>query len=216
MNIPKEKKIAEQCKKLVTKYNVPSAAERFKKRVELFHLLVCFERLHRTYRKIEPHDPGDFIVRDSEGTHMFEIVTIFGNKDAYRMIEAHFEDLFQHGRPGEERIHLITSFEENMDRLKELLVTKMWEKNEKEYFKRHNYKTANLLLVTAEYDRKKAQFPWFLSLANRGLGEVVARKNFTRCYVLDYLGAHAEVLDMEEGLLAYEKYQKENGAYGRP
>ncbi|KXK66645.1 hypothetical protein [Christensenella minuta] len=216
MNIPNEKKIAEQCKKLITKYNVPSAAERFKKRVELFHLLVCFGQLHRTYRKIEPHDPGDFIVRDETGTHMFEIVTIFGNREAYRVIEAYFEKLFQHGRPREERIHLITSFEENMDKLKELLITKMWEKNEKDYFKCHDYKTANLLLATAEYDRKKAQFPWFLSLASGELQEVVARKNFTRCYVLDYTAARAEVFDMERELLAYDEYLRESGAaYGR-
>ena len=100
MNIPNEKKIAEQCKKLITKYNVPSAAERFKKRVELFHLLVCFGQLHRTYRKIEPHDPGDFIVRDETGTHMFEIVTIFGNREAYRVIEAYFESCSSMAGPG--------------------------------------------------------------------------------------------------------------------
>ena len=199
--------------KLITKYNVPSAAERFK--VELFHLLVCFGQLHRTYRKIEPHDPGDFIVRDETGTHMFEIVTIFGNREAYRVIEAYFEKLFQHGRPREERIHLITSFEENMDKLKELLITKMWEKNEKDYFRCHDYKTANLLLATAEYDKEKAQFhgssPW-----PAGVQEVVARKNFTRCYVLDYTVARAEVFDMERELLAYDEYLRESGAaYGR-
>ncbi|MBC5649223.1 hypothetical protein [Christensenella tenuis] len=203
MDIPNKKRIAEQCKKLVTKYNVGTPPERFKKRVELFHLLVCFEQTRRTFRTIEPHDPGDFIVRDETGMHLFEVVTVFGNKDAYRLIEANFEELFQHGKPKEERIRLITSFEENMDALKELLVTKMWEKNEKEYFKNHSYKTANLLLVTAEYDRKKARFPWFISLAGEELREVVKHKNFTTCYVLDYRAASADVFDLEQALLVY-------------
>lgn len=207
MYIPNEKQIAGQCKKLVTKHYAASPAERFKKRVELFHLLVCFATLQRQYRKIEPHDPGDFIVRDETGTHLFEVVTIFGNKDAYQQIEAQFEELFQHGRPKGERVRLITSFEENMDKLKELLVAKMWEKNEKEYFISHSYKTANLLLVTAEYDRKKERFPWFVSLAAGELAEVVAQKNFTRCYVLDYLTANAEVFDLEQALLAYENHR---------
>lgn len=204
MNIPNEKKIAGQCMKLVTKYNAASPAERFKKRVELFHLLVCFERLRRQYRKIEPHEPGDFIVRDELGTHLFEVVTVFGNKDAYQSVEAHFENLFQHGKPREGRVHLITSFEENMEKLKELLIRKLWEKNEKEYFKNHSYKTANLLLVTAEYDRKKARFPWFLPLAGGELRGVVAQKNFTTCYVLDYLATNVEVFDLEQALLAYD------------
>lgn len=203
MDIPNEKKIAEQCKKLVTKYDAASPVERFKKRVELFHLLVCFERLCRTYRAIKPHEPGDFIVRDDEGTHLFEVVTIFGNKDAYKAIEAHFENLFQHGRRKEERVHLITSFEENMDKLKELLVAKLWEKNEKDYFKNHSYKTANLLLVTAEYGREKGRAPWFLPLAAGELESVVAQKNFTKCYVLDYLAWNAEVFDLEQVLFAY-------------
>ena len=204
MDRSNEKKIAEQCKRMVTKYEVASPAERFKKRVELFHLLVCFKELQRPYRAIKPHDPGDFIVRDEAGVHLFEIVTVFGDKDAYRLVEAHFENLFQHGRPKEQRVRLITNFEENMDKLKELLVTKVREKNEKEYFKSNSYKTANLLLVTAEYDRKKKRFPWFVPLANQELHEVVAQKNFTTCYVLDYRAAQAEGFDLEQVLLAYE------------
>ncbi len=198
MNIVHEKKIAGQCERLVTKHYAPAPAERFKKRVELFHLLMCFQKMGRKYRKIEPHDPGDFIMRDEQGTHLFEVVTIFGNKDAYRQIEAQFQLLFLHGQGYGERIRLITSFEENADELKKLLVTKMWEKNEKEYFKTGRYKTANLLLVTAEHDRKKRQFPWFLSLARKDLEQVMAQRNFTTCYVLDYLTANAMVFDLEK------------------
>ncbi len=116
---------------------------------------------------------------------------------------SHFEKLFRYGRQKGERTPLIPSFEENMDKLKELLITKLWEKNEKEYFRNHSYKTANLLLVTAEYDRRKDRFPWFLPLAGEELGDVVAHKNFTKCYVLDYLAAKAEVFDLEQVLLAY-------------
>ena len=54
---------------------------------------------------------------------MFEIVTIFGNREAYRVIEAYLKSCSNMAAP-EERIHLITSFEENMDKLKELLITK--------------------------------------------------------------------------------------------
>lgn len=206
MDATSEKEIAEQCKRMVTKYEVASPAERFKKRVELFHLLVCFKELQRTYRAIKPHDPGDFIVHDEAGVHLFEVVTVLGNKDAYRLIEAYFENLFQHGQPKEQRIHLITSFEENTDKLKEMLVTKVREKNEKEYFKSSSYKTTNLLLVTAEYDRKKQQFPWFVPLVKPELDKVMVRKNFTTCYVLDYRAAQAEVFDLEQVLLAYEVY----------
>jgi len=206
MNLPNDKIIVEQCKKLVTKYHIASSAGRFKKRVELFHLLVCFDRLHKKYRSIEPHEPGDFLVRDEVGTHLFEVVTIFGNKDVYQSVEAYFENLFQHGRPKSDRIHLITNFEENMGQLKELLVTKLWQKNEKEYFKSNQFKTANLLLVTAEFSRKKERFPWFLPLAHQELNKIASKKNFTRCYVLDYLPSNAAVFDLDQILASYKKY----------
>ncbi len=183
MDIKYQKKIARRCKRMIKRSYSPSASEVWKKRVELFHLLVFAQRSGRKLR-IRPHEPGDFVVRDRDGTHLFEIVTIFGSKQAYIHIDQYFRVLFDSGRSVMDIDP--AKFKDDETDIKDLLIGKLREKNEKEYFRNTgDYRSANLLLVTAEYASPVA-IPWFSALAKDELADILACKNFTQCYVLDY------------------------------
>lgn len=177
----KEKEIVEKCNTIIKKYYChENAYEQNKKKHELFHMLVFLNVYKIQYKLVKPHEPGDFIVYDKEDkAHLFEVVTVFGELENI-YINKRMDTLFNNKTEtfkdvafDEEK--LIPMFIKNLDR-----------KNNKPYFKEHIYESANLLVVSSEYDRVSTGGPWYIDYCSKEIHEILHRKNFHKAFVLDY------------------------------
>lgn len=195
----KEKEIVKKCEEIINQYYYDqNSYEQNKKKHELFHMLIFMDIYGIPYTLVRPHEPGDFIVYDNENkAHLFEVVTIFGELENI-YINKRMDTLFRN------EIETFKDVNFDEDKLIPMFIKNLDRKNNKPYFKEHKYASANLLVVSSEYDRASTGSPWYIDYCSKEIKEILQRKNFDKAFVLDYAAQPIEdgpiVSDLEKDI----------------
>ena len=97
-----ENKIAYKSNEIIEKYyKGVSEREKFKKKEELFHLLVLIDLANNDKKEkineVIPNEPGDAIIIDKDNNkHLFEIFKVFGDEENILMRKL-IENIFKGG-----------------------------------------------------------------------------------------------------------------------
>src|SRR5699024_2208574 len=121
-----------------------------KKSIELFHLLTYLD-INEDFENvlnIVPNEPGDFLVTVKDKNILFEVVTVFGDKEA-KLITDLIKELLT--VEDESYVHSFRYPEMNTSKLNTQLKRILYKKKNKSYFFDFDY--VILLLVTSEHDR---------------------------------------------------------------
>ena len=183
-----EKKVVLQCNKIIDKfYSDKSKREQEKKKHELFHLLTLIDMNCITWgyaiKEVVPHEPGDAIIIDKSGNkHLIEIFYVFGDEENIE-IKKLMKNIF-----GDDTESYIYNTFDN-EKMKSLFLSKLADKNEKDYLKDEQYKTRNILVVTCEYNRCAITSNWVLAKMGTDISEALKEKNYDNLYVIDYMSS---------------------------
>ena len=129
-----------------------------KKSIELFHLLTYLdvsEKL-KSIQEIIPNEPGDFLVTINEKDILYEVVTVFGDKEAKEITDL-FKEILKIKDTSQDDTYKFPVM--NADKLNAQFKKVLRNKKDKSYF--FDYECTVLLLVTSEYDRC-GTVPWYL------------------------------------------------------
>lgn len=129
-----------------------------KKSIELFHLLTYLDvsgDLDKT-QSIIPNEPGDFLVNISGKEILYELVTVFGDKEA-KEITDHVKDILKINDTSQNDTFTFPVM--NTAKLGPQFKKVLLNKKNKSYFL--DYECTILLLVTSEHGRS-GTVPWYL------------------------------------------------------
>lgn len=187
-----EKNIAEKCNIIIQEYyKDKNDKQKNQKRYELFHMLTFLSVKGIEYCKIIPNEPGDFLLMDVMGkTHLYEVVTVFGNKHENIWMKSLLEEILGCKSHHKEDVNFNGRF--NGNQLFENLIKSIDDKNGRDYNKDGDYTTTNLLIVTSEYDRCSICGSWFLRFCSGDIELLQQAKKFNKIYTIDY---HASAID---------------------
>lgn len=155
-----EYKISKKVIEIMTPYRqslvLTSNKDFNKKSIELFHLLTHFEinKNLKNVKKIVPHEPGDFLVTINGNDVLYEVVTVFGDKEA-KVIN----DLVKYLLNIKNTEPVTGYLQMDVNKLSSQFKRVLNEKKEKQYFSEFDHSV--LLLVTSEHDRSGTT-PWYL------------------------------------------------------
>ncbi len=179
--------------------------DKTKKIYELFHLLVYFNIKKIEYEKIEPCDPGDFIVTFKNTKVLYELSSAFGYEDNEKI-----EFILNNIRDNKKVVHYKSLFQYKNNLMADTLLSDLNKKNEIDYDKyKRKYKFSKkiLLIATIEYDNCPLTGPWFVKFLDI-LGNY---KSFDKICLLDY---NSNCKDepgpnvVDDFILYYEKMRK--------
>jgi len=129
-----------------------------KKSIELFHLLTYLDVSDgfENIQDIIPNEPGDFLVTTNGKAILYEVVTVFGDKEA-KEITDFIKEILKIKDTSQDDIfkYPVMSTGKLGTQFKKVL----FNKKDKSYFL--DYECALLLLVTSEHDRC-GTVPWYL------------------------------------------------------
>ncbi|GAA3728090.1 hypothetical protein GCM10022378_16140 [Salinicoccus jeotgali] len=181
-----------------------------KKSIELFHLLTYLdvnEELENI-QEIIPNEPGDFLVTINGKDILYELVTIFGDKEAQSITNLVKEIL---GLSDVSQVEINRYPVMDTTKLATLFKKMLSKKKEKKYFS--NYEEAVLLLVTSEHDRC-GTVAWYL--IENIQEEVTDFIDSTRSSIktMNYFSSgkdgNPETNDIEAEIRLYNKYFNAN------
>lgn len=182
-----EIKLANKANELIDQYYYnENMKEQIKKKHELFHLLVLLDlkEFHITsYNEIKPNEPGDAIIIDEHNDkHLIEIFRVFGDKEN-KVINDKMNNIFNSNC----NIDPYCNFD--LNKMANLILDKLKEKNTKAYLQNNKYKTKNILVVTCEHDRCAICGDWLSIMISKQLEEALKNKNYDNLYIIDYMAS---------------------------
>jgi len=129
-----------------------------KKSIELFHLLTYLDVSDgfEIIQDIIPNEPGDFLVTTKNKDILYEVVTVFGDKEAKEITDLLKGILKIKGTSQDELFKFPMM---NTGKLGNQFKKVLFNKKDKSYFL--DYECTVLLLVTSEHDRC-GTVPWYL------------------------------------------------------
>lgn len=129
-----------------------------KKSIELFHLLTYLDVSggFENIQEISPNEPGDFLVTINEKDILYEVVTVFGDKEAKEITDLVKEILKIKETSQDDTFKFPVM---NTNKLSAQFKQVLRNKKDKSYFL--DYECTVLLLVTSEHDRG-GTVPWYL------------------------------------------------------
>jgi len=146
-----ENKIAIKTEYIMSKHTQEFNNKDFiKKSIELFHLLTYLDVSEgfENIQEIIPNEPGDFLVTKNEKEILYEVVTVFGDKEAKQITDLVKKILKIKDSSRNDTFNFPVM---DTDKLGAQFKKVLLNKKDKSYFLDYEY-TA-LLLVTSEHDR---------------------------------------------------------------
>lgn len=183
-----ENKIAYKSNEIIEKYyKGVSEREKFKKKEELFHLLVLIDLANNDKKEkineVIPNEPGDAIIIDKDNNkHLFEIFKVFGDEENILMRKL-IENIFKGGSREEKYCYF------DAEKMKGILLKKLSDKNDKDYLLDSEYTTKNILIVTCEHNRCAIAGEWVGILLGKVLQQQFTMKNYDNLFLLDYMAS---------------------------
>jgi len=155
----REEEIANKVNNIMNKHSEEFNNKDFiKKSIELFHLLTYLDlnEYLQSGHDIIPNEPGDFLVVLDGKEILYEIVTVFGDKEA-KLITDLVKGTIKIKDKSQTPVFNYPKM--NTNKLSDQFKRILDKKKDKSYFL--NYEKAVLLLVTSEHDRCGTS-PWYL------------------------------------------------------
>lgn len=203
-----EQKISCKANQIINEYyHSQNEREQEKKKHELFHLLVLLDLNHFNsfgdYKQIIPNEPGDaLIIDENNNKHLIEIFRVFGDVEN-KIINEKMNNIFNSNYDFKEYRKF------DLDKMANILLVKLFDKNNKEYLKDNQYKTKNILVVTCEHDKCALCGNWIVQNVAKKLEANISIKNYDNVYVVDYMASGRDggpvVFNLEEMIAEFKK-----------